>query len=212
MNQVIGQTPAGVRVELLVTAASHDSMFTNNVWLVGTDEEVIVVDAAHDASAIVSAVGGRSIVAVACTHAHWDHVNALADLRARCSFTALVHPGDGFLWDETVPFPPDGNLADGLVLTVGDIELTVHHTPGHTPGSCVLHAPSLDAVFVGDTLFPGGPGATRWDYSSFPTIIESISERLFVLPDHTVVLPGHGDTTQIGVERPSLPGWVARGW
>src|SRR6478736_1562734 len=93
--------------------------------------------------------------------------------------------------------------ADGQTLTVGDVELHVLHTPGHTPGSVCFHAPSLGVVLTGDTLFPGGPGATRHDYSDFDTIIDSV-RRLFTLPEDTVVLPGHGDSTVIGAERPHL--------
>jgi glyoxylase-like metal-dependent hydrolase (beta-lactamase superfamily II) len=90
------------------------------------------------------------------------------------------------------------------------VEAQILHTPGHTPGSICI---ALEGVVItGDTLFPGGPGATRFDHSSFDTIIESISTKLFTLPDNTVVLPGHGDATTIGTERPQLLTWIDRGW
>jgi glyoxylase-like metal-dependent hydrolase (beta-lactamase superfamily II) len=125
---------------------------------------------------------------------------------------AHLHPDDRFLWDEVYPVTPDATLTDGQVLTIGDVELHVIHTPGHTPGSCCFHAPALGVVFTGDTLFPGGPGATRHDYSDFDTIIESVRSRLFTLPADTVVLPGHGDSTVIAAESPHLQEWVDRRW
>jgi glyoxylase-like metal-dependent hydrolase (beta-lactamase superfamily II) len=104
---------------------------------------------------------------------------------------------------------PDSPLAEGP-LTIGAVEAQILHTPGHTPGSICI---ALEGVVItGDTLFPGGPGATRFDHSSFDTIIESISTKLFTLPDNTVVLPGHGDATTIGAERPQLSTWIDRGW
>ena len=115
------------------------------------------------------------------------------------------------LWDQSQTVPPGGELADGQVFTVGDVELTVLHTPGHAPGACCLHAPALGALFSGDTLFNGGPGATGRSYSDFPTIVESIRTRLLDLPADTVVLTGHGDPTTIGAEAPHLQDWIARG-
>ena len=183
----------------------------NNVWLVGDDTEVLVVDAAHDAPAILEAVGGRRVVAIVCTHGHNDHVNAVGDLVRATGATASLHPDDRVLWDQTQPEPPGGELADGQVFTVGDVELTVLHTPGHAPGACCLHAPALGVLLSGDTLFSGGPGATGRSFSDFPTIIDSISERLLTLPADTVVLTGHGDTTTIGDEAPHLQEWLDRG-
>jgi glyoxylase-like metal-dependent hydrolase (beta-lactamase superfamily II) len=97
------------------------------------------------------------------------------------------------------------------VLAVGDVELTVLHTPGHTPGACCLHAPALGVVLSGDTLFSGGPGATGRSFSDFPTIVESIRTRLLVLPPSTVVLTGHGEPTTVGAEAPHLQEWLDRG-
>ena len=172
---------------------------------------MLVVDAAHDAPAILEAVGGRRVVAIVCTHGHNDHVNAVGDLVRATGATASLHPDDRVLWDQTQPEPPGGELADGQVFTVGDVELTVLHTPGHAPGACCLHAPALGVLLSGDTLFSGGPGATGRSFSDFPTIIDSISERLLTLPADTVVLTGHGDTTTIGDEAPHLQEWLDRG-
>lgn len=184
----------------------------NNVWLVGDDAEVLVVDAAHDARAIAEAVGGRRVVAIACTHAHDDHVDAAPALAELTGAPVLLHPDDRPLWRLTHPErAPDGDLADGQELTVGGVALTVLHTPGHAPGAVCLHAPELGTVFTGDTLFQGGPGATGRSFSDFPTIVESIRARLLTLPPETVVRTGHGDSTTIGDEAPHLQEWIARG-
>ncbi|MDA0635282.1 MBL fold metallo-hydrolase [Nonomuraea sp. MCN248] len=184
----------------------------NNVWLVGDAREVVVIDAAHDAEAIARRVGGRQVRAIVCTHGHNDHINAAAELSRRTGSPIRLHPDDQVLWDQVygsdVAYEP---LADGEKIEVGGIELRVLHTPGHSPGAVCLHAPEAGALFSGDTLFKGGPGATGRSYSSFDTIIESIKKRLLVLPPETVVHTGHGDSTSIGVEAPHLDEWIARG-
>ncbi|MFF3947775.1 MBL fold metallo-hydrolase [Streptomyces sp. NPDC001902] len=184
----------------------------NNVWIVGDDTEAIVVDAAHDADAIAAALGGRRLVAIVSTHAHNDHVDAAPALAARTGAKILLHGDDLPLWKQTHPErSPDEELTDGQVIAVAGIELTVLHTPGHAPGAVCLYAPALGTVFTGDTLFQGGPGATGRSFSDFPTIIDSIRERLLTLPPETVVRTGHGDSTTIGAEAPHLDEWIARG-
>ncbi|MEU1620168.1 MBL fold metallo-hydrolase [Streptomyces sp. NPDC008238] len=184
----------------------------NNVWIVGDDTEAIVVDAAHDADAIAAALGGRRLVAIVSTHAHNDHIDAAPALAARTGAPILLHGDDLPLWKHTHPDrSPDGELTDGQVITVAGTELTVLHTPGHAPGAVCLYAPSLGTVFTGDTLFQGGPGATGRSFSDFPTIVDSIRERLLSLPPDTVVRTGHGDSTTIGAEAPHLDEWIARG-
>ncbi|MEU0373298.1 MBL fold metallo-hydrolase [Streptomyces sp. NPDC006283] len=184
----------------------------NNVWILGDDTEAIVIDAAHDADAILAVLGGRTLRAVVCTHAHNDHIDAAPALAAATGAPVLLHPDDLPLWKQTHPDrAPDGELADGAVITVAGTDLTVLHTPGHAPGAVCLHAPGLTSVFTGDTLFQGGPGATGRSFSHFPTIIDSIRDRLLTLPPETVVRTGHGDTTTIGAEAPHLQEWVDRG-
>ncbi|GAB3981645.1 MBL fold metallo-hydrolase [Actinoallomurus acanthiterrae] len=184
----------------------------NNVWILGDDAEALVIDAAHDADAIAEAVGDRRLVAVVCTHAHDDHIDAAPALAARTGAPILLHPADRPLWDLTHPDrAPDAELADGQTLRVAGTELTVLHTPGHSPGAVCLHVPALGALFSGDTLFQGGPGATGRSFSDFPTIIDSIRGRLLTLPPETVVHTGHGDDTAIGAEAPHLEEWIARG-
>lgn len=183
----------------------------NNIWLIGDDSNVIVFDAAHTAAPIVEAVAGRNVVAVICTHGHNDHITVAPELAATLDAPVFLHPADEMLWREIHPDKNFHSVDDGLVLTAGGIEVHALHTPGHSPGSVCWSAPALNAVVSGDTLFQGGPGATGRSYSSFPTILESISKRLGTLPDETVVYTGHGDTTTIGGELTHYDEWVARG-
>ncbi|NIH97373.1 glyoxylase-like metal-dependent hydrolase (beta-lactamase superfamily II) [Mycolicibacterium fluoranthenivorans] len=186
----------------------------NNIWIVsdgGKNSDVIVFDAAHTAAPIVEAVGGRNVVAVICTHGHNDHITVAPELGKTLDAPVFLHPADEMLWREIHPDKEFHSVDDGLVLTAGGIELHALHTPGHSPGSVCWSAPALNAVISGDTLFQGGPGATGRSYSSFPTILESISKKLGTLPDETVVYTGHGDTTTIGGELVHYDEWVARG-
>jgi glyoxylase-like metal-dependent hydrolase (beta-lactamase superfamily II) len=185
---------------------------TNNIWLVGDDREVVVVDAAHDAAPIAAAVNGRRVTAIALTHGHNDHINAAVALQEAVDAPILLHPADSMLWSAVYPDrPPDGELADGDVLRAGGVELTVLNSPGHSPGCCCFHTERDGVVFSGDTLFCGGPGATGRSHSDFPTIIRSIRERLLVLPPETIVHTGHGDSTTIAAESPHLEEWISRG-
>ncbi|KIF70578.1 Zn-dependent hydrolase [Streptomyces sp. AcH 505] len=184
----------------------------NNVWIVGDDSEAIVIDAAHDAGSIETALGGRVLRAIISTHGHDDHIDAAPELAAMTDAPVMLHPDDLQLWKQTHPgLAPDEELSDGQTITIGGTTLTVLHTPGHTPGAICLYAPALGTVFTGDTLFQGGPGATGRSFSDFPTIINSIRDRLFTLPPETVVRTGHGDSTTIGDESPHLDEWIQRG-
>ncbi|MFC4127019.1 MBL fold metallo-hydrolase [Nocardia rhizosphaerae] len=183
----------------------------NNVWLIGDDAEVLVVDAAHDADAIAAAVGTRRVTAILCTHGHNDHVTAAPALAERLDAPILLHPGDDPLWRMTHPDTAYRSLADTTRITVAGTDIDILHTPGHSPGSVSLYLPELAALCTGDTLFAGGPGATGRSFSDFGTIIDSIRDRLLTLPEETTVHTGHGDTTTIGAERPALADWIARG-
>jgi glyoxylase-like metal-dependent hydrolase (beta-lactamase superfamily II) len=177
----------------------------NNIWLIGDDREVVVIDAAHDHRAIADAVGDRRVVAVVCTHGHNDHINAAVPLADEVDAPIWLHPDDRMLWEVVNPGRPvDADLADGQLVEVGGTTLTVLHTPGHSPGGCSLYCPDLGVVFSGDTLFQGGPGATGRSFSDRPTILRSIAEKLLTLPSDTIVHTGHGDDTQIGIEAPGI--------
>ncbi|MGW6334525.1 MBL fold metallo-hydrolase [Nocardia rhamnosiphila] len=177
----------------------------NNIWLVGDDNEVLIIDAAHDAQPILGAVAGRRVTAVVCTHAHNDHVTVAPTLSAATGAPIFLHPDDDVLWQQTHPGVEYRPLADGEVFRVGGAELRILHTPGHSPGSCCLYSAASGEVFSGDTLFEGGPGATGRSYSDYPTILASINERLFALPEQTVVHTGHGPDTTLGAERANVP-------
>jgi glyoxylase-like metal-dependent hydrolase (beta-lactamase superfamily II) len=177
----------------------------NNVWVVGDDHECVVIDAPHDVDAILGLVGSRRLKAILCTHAHDDHVRVAPRLRRETSAPIFLHPDDRPLWLLTHPDELwDVDLGEGQVIEVGGTRLEALHTPGHAPGAVCFHAAGLGCIFTGDTLFQGGPGATGRLFSDHDTIVSSIRERLFALPDDTVVHPGHGEDTTIAAERAAL--------
>ena len=201
----------------------EDFEVENNVWILGDDHEVVVIDAAHTAEPIAQAIGDRRLSAIVCTHGHNDHINAADDLSRRfAAAPILLHPADEMLWSMVYPDRrPDGALEHGGEVHVAGRALRTIHTPGHSPGGCCLYLPASadndptvvtgSHVFAGDTLFKGGPGATGRSFSDFPTIIDSIRRELFALPAETVVHTGHGDRTSITDEAPHLDEWIARG-
>lgn len=207
---------SGLRIDRVVTSGTFELdggswNVDNNVWLVGDDSEVVIIDAAHDAEPIIKGVGNRGVIAVVCTHGHNDHVTVAPELSRRLDAPIRLHPGDQPLWDMThegVSYRPTD---DGEKISVAGTEIQALHTPGHSPGSVCLYLPEAKALFSGDTLFSGGPGATGRSFSDFPTIIDSIRDRLFALPPETEVYTGHGDGTTIGTEAPHLEEWIARG-
>ena len=200
----------GARIDRVITSGTfsldgQDFDVDNNIWLIGDDAEVLVVDAAHDHRPIVDAIAGRRVVAIVCTHGHNDHINAAAALADATGGPLWLHPADAMLWEVVNPGRPvDATLTDGQRIEVGGTTLTVLHTPGHSPGGCCLHDEADGVLFSGDTLFNGGPGATGRSFSDRPTILHSIAERLLPLPAHTVVHTGHGDSTTIGAEAPGI--------
>lgn len=208
------------RIERLVTSGTFSLdggtwEVDNNVWIVGDDAEVVVIDPAHDAAAVAEAVGGRRVLAILLTHGHDDHISAAREAARLLHAPLHLNPADRMLWDAVYPDPddaPEASLEAGDEFVVAGAVLRAVHTPGHSPGSTSIVAPSLGAVFTGDTLFQGGPGATGRSYSDFPTIIDSIREHLLTLPAETVVHTGHGDTTTIGAEAPHLQEWIDRGY
>ncbi|NEE02697.1 MBL fold metallo-hydrolase [Phytoactinopolyspora halotolerans] len=173
----------------------------NNAWVLGDEHECMLIDAPHNAHAILEAVGARTATAIVLTHGHDDHLSAIGALFDATGAAIHLHPADRMLWDRVYPdVSPDHDLAHGDVLRVGGTEVRVIHTPGHSPGSVCLHVPSIGALFSGDTLLHGGPGGTGRSFSDSHALLSSIHDRLFTLPGETVVHPGHGDTTTIGAE------------
>jgi glyoxylase-like metal-dependent hydrolase (beta-lactamase superfamily II) len=177
----------------------------NNVWIVGNENECVIIDSPHDATAIINQVKGRRVKAILLTHAHNDHIGAARDVAAAVGAPIYLNPEDLVLWEQVYPdFKPDAGITDGDVFEVGGATLEAIHTPGHSPGSTCFLLQSEGTVFTGDTLFNGGPGATGRSYSDYPTILTSIRERLLPLPPETVVRTGHGENTTIGAERETL--------
>jgi len=165
-----------------------------------------LIDAADDADLLLSTCRALGVTQVLETHGHWDHVQAVPALRA-AGYPVLIAPADA-----AMIAGHDGSLDHASVVEVGALELHALATPGHTPGSTCLRLAGAPLVFAGDTLFPGGPGATGGDPERFATILDGIEEHLFTLPPDTIVLPGHGPATTIGAEQPHLAEWRTRGW
>ncbi len=226
------RTRHSLHIQQVVTSGlfsidGEDFQVDNNIWLIGDDDEVLIVDAAHDAAPIAAAVGDRTVVGIFCTHGHNDHINAAVALSDACGGAPIwLHAADEMLWD-AVFFDerPDAELTHGQVIALAGTDLRVLHTPGHSPGGVCLLLPgeieqpgsatqpdrSPDRVFGGDTLFNGGPGATGRSFSDFPILVDSIQRELLVLDGTTIVYTGHGASTTIGTESPHLSEWIARG-
>ncbi|MFD7643631.1 MBL fold metallo-hydrolase [Kitasatospora sp. NPDC059795] len=187
--------------------------YDNNAYLLrcrATDEQLLI-DAAADAPVLLETVGNR-LAMVVTTHRHHDHWGALAEVVAATGARTAA----GRIDAEGIEVPTDVTLEDGSVLRVGQIELTVRHLVGHTPGAIVLVYDDPQGhphLFTGDCLFPGGVGNTWGDPEAFDSLFRDVNRKIFdVLPDETWVYPGHGSDTTLGAERPHLPEWRERGW
>jgi len=199
-----------VRIDHAITSGTFSldgetHQVDNNIWVVGDDEDCIVIDAPHSVDDILAVVAGRTVKAILCTHAHDDHVRVAPELRVATGAPILLHPDDQPLWELTHTDELwDVDIEDGQSIKVGGAALTILHTPGHAPGAVCIYVHDLGCVFTGDTLFEGGPGATGRSFSDADQIVDSIRRRLFELPDETVVHTGHGADTTIGAEREDL--------
>lgn len=181
----------------------------NNVFVVRCRQtgESLLVDAANEHEQLLELCRDLKVGKIVETHGHWDHIQAIPQLR-EAGYQVAVRAEDAAMLPSY-----DLLLEDDDLLEVGRLRLRTIHTPGHTPGSMCFLIEGSPVLLSGDTLFPGGPGNTATDLGDFPTIISSIEQRLFTpLAAETIVMPGHGLDTTIGAERPHLDEWVARGW
>jgi glyoxylase-like metal-dependent hydrolase (beta-lactamase superfamily II) len=183
-----------------------------NAWIIGDDDEVIVIDPGEDAAGVLEMVGDREILAVICTHGHASHVAAALEVAERDEAPVALHPADRLHWRGAHAVDdPEIDMADGGRFDVADVQLEVMHTPGHTHGSVSLYCEDLDVVFTGDALLATGPAPHEGDFPDFPGQLTAIGERLLALPAQTRVLPGHGEESSIGVASKRFDSWVAAG-
>ena|SRR5919198_5431617 len=193
---------------LFIRCLRNIGPYENNIFIVSDQAsgEAYVLDGGYEPEAIAEAAAGLQVRAILITHGHRDHHEHAAELKQLLGVPLGIGADDV----DMLGFAPDFTIEDGQTLPFGGQALQAIHTPGHTPGSTsFLIGPHL---FTGDTLFPGGPGNTQRDPQRFARIIDSIRQRLFELPDETVVYPGHGRDTTVGQERPHLQEWIDRGW
>jgi glyoxylase-like metal-dependent hydrolase (beta-lactamase superfamily II) len=170
-----------------------------NCYIVGSDEtgEGIVIDPGGEVFRIVEEITKNNlrIRSILITHGHFDHTGGVAELRSITKAPVLIHALDA----PGLNMSADGHLSEGQRITVGAYEISVIHTPGHSPGSVSFHAPG--AVFTGDALFAGSIGRTDFPGGSHEQLIEAIRTKIFPLGEHIRVYPGHGPSTTIGSER-----------
>lgn len=181
----------------------------NNVFVLRCRHtgDAVLIDAANEHDKLLALAERLNVRKVIETHGHWDHIQAVPEMRDAGYSVAVTSQDAAMLpsYDEII--------SDDSVIEVGDLRLRTIHTPGHTPGSICFLVEGKPILFSGDTLFPGGPGNTSFEGGDFPTIIASLEDRLFAtLTSDTLVLPGHGDDTTVGAESPHLQEWVDRGF
>ena len=183
-----------------------------NAWVIGDDEEVIVVDPGTDARAVFDAAGDREILAVICTHGHADHVEAALEVAERDEAPLALHPKDRLFWREVHGDQlPEIQMEEGGAFEVADVTLDVLHTPGHTPGSVSIYCEDLGVVFSGDALSADGPRPHDGGFPDFAEQLSSIGAELLTLPGETRVLPGHGEESTIAMAEKRFDSWVTAG-
>jgi glyoxylase-like metal-dependent hydrolase (beta-lactamase superfamily II) len=195
-----------------VTSPGSDGAPDGNAWIVGDDEEVIVIDPGTDAGPVLGAVGEREILAVICTHGHASHVAAAVKVADRDESPIALHPRDLLQWRTAkAGDDPEIDMADGGIFEVADVSLEVIHAPGHTPGSVCLYSEELAAVFSGDCLLARGPAPHDGEFPDFPAQLSAIGEHLLTLDAATRVLPGHGGEITVAAAQKRFDSWVTAG-
>lgn len=184
--------------------------YENNVFVLRCKHtgDAILIDAADEHERLLDLCKATGVRRVLETHGHHDHIQAIPAMREAGYEVAVADADAAMLKDVGY----DVFISDTQVIEVGKIRIEAIHNPGHTPGSMSFKVVDAPLLFSGDTLFPGGPGATHFPGGSFTDIIESIDTRLFTFPADTIVMPGHGANTTVGDERPHLQEWITRGW
>ena len=199
------------RIERVASVGDADAP-GSNAWIVGDDDEVIVVDPGRDAGPVLAAVADREVLAVICTHGHAAHVMAASGVAARDEAPVALHPRDRLLWREAhADGDPEIEMEDGGIFEVSDVSLEVIHAPGHSPGSVLVYSEELEAVFAGDSVTAGGPVRHDGEYTDFPAQLSAIGEHLLTLPGPTRVLPGHGEETTVSAIQKKFDSWVNAG-
>src|SRR5579863_3295383 len=181
----------------------------NNVYVIRSKAtgDGVLIDAANEHEMLLRMCRDLGVRKVLETHGHWDHIQAVPAVRDAGYEVSVTAADAGMLPSY------DLLLEDESVIEVGDLRIRTIATPGHTLGSMCFAVEGTPLLFSGDTLFPGGPGATKFPGGDFRAIVRSIDERIFSAFDGgTIVLPGHGSATTVGDERPHLQEWVDRGW
>jgi glyoxylase-like metal-dependent hydrolase (beta-lactamase superfamily II) len=182
-----------------------------NTWIVGDDEEVIVVDPGTDAEAVLAKVGDREVIAVICTHGHAGHATAALAVAKRDEAPIALHPSDRLSWREVHKADPEIEMEDGGVFEVADVALEVIHAPGHSAGSVLLYCEDLDVVMCGDVLAADGLVTSEDGFSNFASQLSSIGEHVLTLPKKTRVLPGHGKELTVATAEKSFDSWISAG-
>jgi glyoxylase-like metal-dependent hydrolase (beta-lactamase superfamily II) len=183
-----------------------------NAWIIGDDEEVIVIDPGRDPAGVLDAVHDREVLAVICTHGHLDQVAAAPEVAEPDEAPVALHPKDRMLWLDAHPEDvAEIEMSDGGFFEVADVRLEVIHTPGHTPGSVSLYCEDVDVVFTGHALAASGPVMHDGEFPDFAGQLTAIGEYLLTLPGTTRVLPGEGEETTIGAAEKHFDAWVAAG-
>ena len=183
-----------------------------NAWVIGDDEEVIVVDPGADARAVLDVAGEREILAVICTHGHRAHAGAALEVAERDESPVALHPRDRLFWREVHSDQlPEIEMEEGGAFEVADVTLDVLHTPGHSPGSVSIYCEDLGVVFSGDALSADGPCPHDGGFPDFAEQLSSIGAELLTLPGETRVLPGHGEESTIAMAEKRFDSWVTAG-
>ncbi len=183
-----------------------------NTWIIGDDDEVIVIDPGESADAVMPVVGQREVLAVICTHGHARHVAAAFDVADRDEAPVALHDADRLAWREAHPGKePNIRMENGGTFEVADVSLEVIHAPGHSPGSIGLYCDELGVLFSGDVVYGGGPVPHEGDFEDFPRQVSSIGASVLTLDGDTRILAGHGEETTVGTAERRFDSWVAAG-